>query len=241
MSTITAIFTSREQAETAMTALHGRGITEKQMNLLTPGDTVHVKTGSPVSGKSLGAMIGGVLGMGASTFLVPGLGPVIGAGMIAAGLAGAGLGAAAGAAAKRHTAGVPNEDLFFYEDALRRGQAIVIVEAKDGDETTRVRNALEHAGGIGLDKVRRDWWASVRGNERDYARSRGMEFEPNEANYQSGFEAALHPGTRGRAYDQCVAYIETCYPEPCRSDVFRIAFDRGQQYLSRQTGGNEVM
>jgi hypothetical protein len=235
MPTVTAIFNSPAAARTAISGLTSQGIDTKQVSMLAPGDPVPAEDNKPIKAKVAGGAVGSVLGMGAATFLVPGLGPVVGLGMIAAGLAGAGLGAAAGAAAERTTAGVPNEDLYFYEESLRRGEAIVFVDAPNDDDRTRLRHVLEQAGGVSIDTKRREWWGTVRDQEREHVRSRGLDW--NENDYRSGFEAALHPGTRGRSYDQCVAYIETCYPEPCRKDAFRVAFDRGQQYLVSRSGG----
>jgi hypothetical protein len=235
MPTITAIFNSREAAEKAIGELTRRGTDKSRVSVLAPGDAVPVEENRPIKGKVAGGAVGSVLGMGAATFLIPGLGPVIGLGMIAAGLAGAGLGAAAGAAVEKTTAGVPNEDLYFYEESLRRGETVVFVDTPDEDERTRVRHVLEQAGGVSLDTKRREWWGSVRDQEREHARSRGVEW--NESDYRSGFEAALHPQARGHSYDQVVAYIETCYPEPCKKDAFRVAFDRGQQYLNARSGG----
>ena len=235
MPTVTAIFSSPAAAQKALEAVRAHGTESSGVSLLAPGDAVPVEENRPIQGKVAGGAVGSVLGMGAATFLIPGLGPVIGLGMIAAGLAGAGLGAAAGAAVERTTAGVPNEDLYFYEESLRRGEAIVFVDATDEDERTRVRHVLEQAGGVSVDTKRRDWWGGMREYEREHARSRGVDW--NESDYRAGFEAALHPVTRGRSYDECVAYIETCYPEPCRRDAFRVAFDRGQQYLVSRSGG----
>jgi hypothetical protein len=228
MGTVSGMFASQEDAKEAIRALEARGFDDAQISHLWPGDA---HFGTPVKGKTMGAAVGGVLGAGLSTFLIPGLGPIAGAGLVASSLAGIGLGAAAGAAVDRRTAGIPNEDLFFFEEALRGGGAIVFVEARDPDQETQARNLLEHSGARTSETTRREWWQTVRGGERTYAHSRGYDFDRNEPDYRAGFEAALHPATRGRSLEECVVYVETCYPEPCRTEVFRIGFDRGQEYL----------
>ena len=57
--------------------------------------------------------------------LIPGVGPVIAGGIIGAailGVGGAATGAAAGAALERELAdGLPHDELYLYEDALRKG------------------------------------------------------------------------------------------------------------------------
>lgn len=235
MPIITAVFESAPHARTAMDQLAGIGVEEAKINLLTPGNAPAEANVAGGLARGTGATLGGILGMGASTFLIPGLGPIAGVGIIAGALAGTALGAAAGEVVDRKT-DIPRQDLYFYEDALRRGRVILIVDAHGGDEETRVRNILEHAGGRSIDSLRREWWYSLRERERDYVRLRGAG-EWSESDYRSGFEAALHPATRGKDYDQAAAYIESCYPGPCKTEVFRIGFDRGRQYLYGNTSG----
>ncbi len=232
--TISGIFGSSTGADSAVQALKGQGFTEHEVSLIVRGDQ------HSAGARGLGAAMGSVLGMGAATFLVPGLGPVAGVGMIAAALAGAGLGAAAGKVADKMTAGIPNDELYFYEEAVRDGQIVLFVDAKNPDRATQARNILEQSGARNVHTVRRDFWQNLRESERDYARSRGLEFEPNEADYQAGFEAALHPATRGRSLAESMGYIESCYPGPCRTEAFLIGFDRGQAYLLQRTSAREM-
>lgn len=219
MTWVTALFPSPAEARKAIDVLRSRGIDDSQFSYIAPGETEK----TPLTPKRAGAVIGGVLGIGASTFLIPGLGPIVGFGALAGALAGAGAGAAAGAAAES----------FFHEEAIRSGGAVVAVDARDADQESQVRNILEHEGGRPTQWARRDWWQAIRGSERDFARARGIDFDAQESNYRDGFEAALHPQTRGRDYDEVVAYVESCYPEPCRTGVFRIGYDRGREYLQR--------
>jgi hypothetical protein len=231
---ISGIFASAAEAERAVETLKAHGFTDEQVSVLSRGE--HHSAGA----RGLGAAMGGVLGMGAATFLIPGLGPIAGIGLLAAGLAGAGLGAAAGKAADKMTAGVPNDELFFYEEALRGGSAVAFIEVQDPDRLAQARNLIEQAGARNVNTHRREWWQGIRGEERDYLHTRGYEFDANESDYRSGFEAALHPATRGRRYEDVTAYVETCYPEPCRTEVFRVGFDRGQQYLTERQSSREV-
>src|SRR5438128_1548088 len=174
MSSVTAIFTSPSDAENAIHTLEAHGIEPSQINLLGRGESSF-----PVHGKAAGAALGAFAGLSAATFL-PGLGPVVGAGMIATGLIGTGLGAAAGAAIDRHTHGVPNEDLYFYEEAVRSGQTVVIVDAHNPRQETQTRNLLERAGGRSVQSVRREWWQGLREGEEAYLRYQGRELEPHE-------------------------------------------------------------
>ncbi len=234
MSSVTGIFASTAEAEVAIHVLRTHGFDEGQVNVLTRGESSF-----PVHAKGAGAVIGAAAGLSVAT-LLPGLGPVIGAGMLATGLIGTALGSAAGAAIHRHTHGVPNEDLYFYEEAVRDGKAVVIVETRDSTQETQARNLLERAGGRPVLATRREWWYSLRDRERDYLRSRGQDLGPVEADYRCGFEAALHPTTRGRDYDEVVAYVETCYPGPCRTAAFRVGYDRGQNYFRERVRAREL-
>lgn len=234
MATVTAIFPSSSAANSAIESLKAQGFTDEQINLLTRGESSF-----PVHGKQAGTAIGAFAGLSAATFL-PGLGPVIGLGMLASGLIGAWLGAVAGSAVERHTHGVPNEDLYFFEEAVREGGAVVVLQSDDPTQQTQARNLLERAGGRPVHGTRRDWWLGLRDRERQYLRTRGQDLDAVENEYRSGFEAALHPTTRGRDYEQVVAYVETCYPGPCRSEAFRIGYDRGRDYFRERMRAREL-
>ena len=218
MSSVSGFFDSDKEAGTAIQSLKSHGIHDAQINLLTRGNSSTLT---------------------AST-LVPGLGPVTGAGRIAGELIRSALGAAAGAAVDRNTHGVPNEDLYAMETTIREGGAVVIVDARDSTQETQARNLIERSGGRAGQVARRDWWQRRRDHERDFLRSRGHDLEPIENDYRSGFEAALHPTTRGRDYDQVVAYVETCYPGPCRTAAFKIGYDRGQHFFRESMQAREL-
>jgi len=234
MPTVTGIFHSPAQAEQAIASLKGSGFREEQINILSRGESSF-----PAHGKQAGAAIGAVMGLSAVTFL-PGLGPILGLGMIASGLVGAALGSAAGKAVDKHTHGVPNEDLWFFEEAVRSGGSVVIVETKDPTQDTQARNLLERAGGRPSSSMRRDWWQGLRDREQHFLASQGHDLGRVEGDYRAGFEAALHPTTRGRDYDHVASYVETCYPGPCRTAAFRVGYDRGQSYFRERVAAREL-
>ena len=234
MASVTGIFHSPAAAQEAFQSLKAQGFTAEQLNLLTRGESSF-----PVHAKQAGAMLGAATGLSIATFL-PGLGPIIGLGMLATGLIGAGLGAAAGSAVERHTHGVPNEDLYFFEETVREGGAVIMVQTDDATQQTQARNLIERAGGRALGGVRREWWLGVRDREQQFLRSHGRSLDPIEDEYRSGFEAALHPTPRGRDFDQVTTYVETCYPEPCKTEAFRIGYERGQNYFRERVRAREM-
>ena len=88
----------------------------------------------PGIGKGFGALAGGGVGITGGAMLValvPGLGPITAAGLLGAailGAAGATIGATIGdKLEKSTTAGLPEDEIFVYEDALRQGRSVVIV------------------------------------------------------------------------------------------------------------------
>jgi len=86
------------------------------------------------AGAGAGAAVGGLGGLllGLGALAVPGIGPVLAAGPVAAALAGAGLGAAAGGVVGSLTGlGIAEDDARLYAEALRRGGTLVAVR---GDE-----------------------------------------------------------------------------------------------------------
>jgi hypothetical protein len=92
-----------------------------------------------VSGAATGIVAGGALGGAAGLAVslmglaIPGIGPILAAGPIAAALAGAGAGAVAGGLIGGLTdAGVSETHAEYYAEAVRRGGALVTVRADDG-------------------------------------------------------------------------------------------------------------
>lgn len=50
--------------------------------------------------------------------------------------------------------GIPEDQLFVYENALRKGRTIVIVAPEDGIQAEAARGALEYDGAETIDLVR---------------------------------------------------------------------------------------
>src|SRR5215210_4336288 len=158
MQAVTGVFKSRETAEQAVSQLRSLGIREKEIGVLSPDSSPdssmeRLETGVPVSdtedpgmGKAMGAAVGGAmgaaggatLGLAAASLAIPGVGPVIAFGMVGAALLGV-VGAAAGSAVgdtveEELGEGIPHEDIYLYEDALRHGHSVLIVYAEEGDQ-----------------------------------------------------------------------------------------------------------
>jgi hypothetical protein len=243
METVAGIFQSRAQAEEAVRAIHSLGIPNDRIALLTPGmtdqqveDAVPTDdTEQPGMGQAMGGTVGGAMGVAggatlgaaAASLLVPGVGPVIAGGILGAALLGAG-GTAAGIAAggaleKELESGLPHDELFLYEDALRRGKSVVIafIDAEGG--AYAVQSALVSAGAESIDEARENWWVGLRDVEEAEYQQSGGDFQTDEANYRRGFEAALQ--TRGQSASPSAASGDAEYDE-----AFRRGYERGRNY-----------
>src|SRR5436853_2061071 len=178
MTTVAGVFRSRERAQRAASDLRQAGV--RNINVLAPGavsqaDAVPtMETEQPGMGKAVGGVVGGALGIAggleigtaAATLVVPGVGPVLAAGVAAAALLGAG-GAVGGTVVggtleEESTTGLPADELFVYKDALRQGRSVLFVQARDHNEAARARQTLEKAAAESVDAAREEWWIGLR-------------------------------------------------------------------------------
>ncbi|MEO8592245.1 MAG: hypothetical protein ABI759_02890 [Candidatus Solibacter sp.] len=240
MKTVAGVFASAQLAQRAAEVLQQVGIGD--VNVLLPGapeaavDSVPVSDGEqPGMGAALGGVLGGALGMAgglgvgsaAAALIVPGVGPVLAFGLAAAALFGAG-GAVAGAAAGAEletgtTTGIPADELFVYKDALRRGRAVLFVQAKDEDQAERAQVALSAAGAESIDAAREQHWIGLRGAEREHYQGLGGNFESDEIEYRRGFQAAM-------------AELEPSLPDDRQATnyAFRRGYQRGSEWCRAQ-------
>lgn len=161
MKSVAGIFTSRDAAESAVQRLASAGIPQDHLTLLTPGSDTRRLASMPVdegeapgTGAAIGAVTGVATGAGvglpigaAVGLIVPGIGPILAFGLLGAALFGAGGAAIGTALENRLSQGVPRDDLFVYEDALREGQSVVVALVDDEVVAMRARELLREAGG----------------------------------------------------------------------------------------------
>ena len=253
MESISGVFRSREDAEKAVNELRRVGIPDQRIGLVTPGsDTGELATGLPVTdteqpgmGRAMGAAVGGAmgaaggatLGLAVATLVVPGIGPVIAFGMVGAALLGI-VGAAAGSAVGDMVEdelgdGVPHEDLYLYEDALRHGNSVVIAYTENDDQSDKAEDVLSTTGALDLDELRENWWNELRDGERAHYHRDGRDFERDEESYRRGFHAALHPQRRGKAYAEVESDLRTMYDESELDSAFKEGYERGLAHRNK--------
>jgi hypothetical protein len=251
MESVVGIFDNRHEALRAAADLRAAGIDPERVNVLVPGDAGDPAAAASVPtsdteqaglGKAIGGVVGGVAGATAgmglggalATLLVPGVGPVAAAGLAAAALFGAGgvLGGAAagGALEKKMSHGLPKDELYVYEDALRKGHSVVFVLPETDEESKAARARLSSDGAESIDAAKEDWWVGLRDAEAAEYEKDGSHFDRDEPAYRKGFEAALHPERRGRAYDAAHENLAACFGPDCDQTSFRRGYERGQAH-----------
>lgn len=242
MRDVVGVFKSRSDAQAAAKKLGDLGIQNAKIRVLTPEVTSKelaavptMEAEQPGVVKALGAVVGGAVGFGAaealSFFLVPGIGPIAVLGLAGGTLLGALGGGTAGAAFENTIfAGLPEDELFVYEDALRQGRTIVIVSPKDEIESEAVRGELEYAGAESIDRAREMWWLGVRDVEKEKYESNGGNFEEDERYFRAGFEAALHSKNRHKSYDEWRAETHEAHATTQEREAFRRGYHRGSAY-----------
>ena len=256
MEAVTGVFKSRDDAEKAVDQLRSLGIPEKRIGVLSPGiKPEQLEAGVPVTdsedpgmGKAMGAAVGAgmgaaggaTLGLAAASLAIPGIGPVIAFGMVGAALLGV-VGAAAGSAVgdtveEELGEGIPHEDVYLYEDALRHGHSIVLAYPDDGEQSDRAAEVINNAGAENLDTLRENWWRELRDDERSHY---GESFDQDEPSYRRGYQAALHPKRRGKAYSDVEDELRTAYTGTVLDRPFQTGYERGLAHRPRGVeGGN---
>jgi len=253
METVVGIFQSKAVADHSIQQIMSSGIADDRITVLRPGtpaadvesSTTVSDTESPGMGQAMGGAVGGALGVagGASlglavaSLLIPGVGPILVAGALGAillGTGGAVGGMAAGAALEGGLAqGLPHDELFVYEDALRHGRSVVIISADDNETAARVRNVFAQADAESIDAARENWWLGIRDAEQlSYERTAGR-FQQDESSYRRGFEAAQLPGMRKRHFDEAASELRERHQGTSAERPFRAGYERGQAHQRR--------
>jgi hypothetical protein len=161
-STVIALFETRTAAERAVDGLIAAGFRRDQLSVITGdsrsandtpdlGPIPEVSKGMETGG---GAAVGGLAGFigGIIALAIPGIGPALAVGPLAAGIMGAGIGAATGGlvgALKGH--GVPEADAARMSEAIRRGKVLISahVPAEEADTAATV---MADYGAIDVDE-----------------------------------------------------------------------------------------
>lgn len=135
--TVSRLFDSYSQAQRAVEALEQAGFTSSEISLVSryrdDGELSDEVSGA-ATGATAGAVAGGTAGALAALGIIaiPGIGPLVAAGVIATTLAGAATGGLAGGLLGALTDYGMNEDeAHVYSEGIRRGSSLVTVRTDD--------------------------------------------------------------------------------------------------------------
>lgn len=259
MVPVVGVFGSRESAQQAAAALGAANIAKKYITILTPHSVDDVSKldsnkdsnvapnlesvpqtqgEQPGMVKAMGAVAGGAVGMGLgealASLLVPGVGPILAIGVAGGALLGAiGGGTVGGALENSAFSGLPEEELYVYQDALRRGRTVIVAMAEDETQAQAAREALDLAGAESIDRAREMWWVGLRDVEKEhYESTPGRDFQADEPAYRRGFEAGLRSGQNLPSlepFDENQLPVAGP-PISQQQEAYRWGFERGRAY-----------
>ena len=159
--TVTRLFDTQSQAESAVRELEAAGIPEDDLSLVAGRRSAeetrtfaHDNEAAEGAGKgaATGVVVGGGVGLlaGLGLLAIPGLGPVVAVGWLASTAVGAVAGAAAGGATggllgALKDAGVGEKDAHVFAEGVRRGGTLVSARVEEAD-AARVEAILGKSG-----------------------------------------------------------------------------------------------
>jgi hypothetical protein len=199
MRTVTGLFDDYTDASSAVSELEAVGVPSSDISIVSNNaDKRHGDSNAAEgagTGAGIGAVVGGAGGLltGLGLMAIPGVGPVVAAGWLAATAAGAAAGAVAGGAAGGiigglTNSGVPERDAHFYAEGVRRGgtlvtakvdealapQAEAILKRSNWVDPTERRTAYEKQGWTRFDDTLAPYNAEQIEQERLRYRRNGM-------------------------------------------------------------------
>jgi hypothetical protein len=214
LNTVVGLFRDPGEAERVIEELRSAGFEDDAINIVANAESCSVSAPETESHGTLvgkGVLTGAAVG-GASlaALAIPGIGPVLALGPVAAGLLGAGLGGIGGGLlAELKQLGVPEEDAGCLCEAIRRGGTVVAVKATEQD-AERAAAILGAHRLVDLDDCREDWaevgWkgfdpagepVSTLATERQTAaQRRGLPFDPDSINPRARRERRMRRAVR---------------------------------------------
>ena len=152
MKDIAGIFDSRIEAERALNELLNRGFSESDISIIMSdktktkffGDSGHGAAEGGLAGAALGGALGALAAalVAVGTVVIPGAGLVV-AGPIVAALSGAGAGATVGGlAGALGGAGFDAAEASKFEDAVKAGKAVLVVQVDNEEESRTAHTVL---------------------------------------------------------------------------------------------------
>jgi hypothetical protein len=150
MKTVSRVYDTYAQARDAVVAIEAAGVRSTEVSVVAnkyvSEKYADVKEVSPTAtGAGIGGALGGGAGLlaGLGVLAIPGLGPVVAVGWLAALAVGAAAGATAGGlVGALVSAGTSEDHAHVYSESVRRGGTLVSAKVEDGD-ATRIQSILD--------------------------------------------------------------------------------------------------
>jgi len=167
MKTVAGLFETKASAERTLLDLRNAGFDARHISVIARDQDrareIADETGAEVAtGAATGAGVGALLGaaagwlVGIGALAIPGIGPIVAAGPIAAALgvagttaaAGAGVGVVAGGVIGALTGwGFSESEARAYQDGVERGDILLAIELPNDDDAGRVEDIFKRDGG----------------------------------------------------------------------------------------------
>jgi hypothetical protein len=243
MIPVVAVYETRAEGERGVVELRSTGVAAENINILTPHATPEELASVPTAAgeqpgilEAIGTVAGGAagfgIGVGVACLVVPGMGPVLAIGAAGGALLGALAGGTlGGTAGDTISAGLPEDELFIYEDAMRQGRTVVVAMVANDAEANVARNVFTETGAESIDRAREMWWLGLHDIEKEHYQAHGGNFQKDERELQRGFMAAQLPENRGRSYEECQSNLRKRYADTWNSAAFRQGYERGCKYF----------
>jgi len=262
--TIVGSFDSFDEAQKVLRELQQLGFARDDISVIANNSTGQYSsqyasegkmssgTSSAVSdtgaGTATGAAAGGVLGgaaglvVGLMGLAIPGIGPIVAAGPIAAALAGAGVGAVAGGLIGGLTGvGVSEDDASYYAESVRRGGALVTLRADDSRAEEAATLMRDH-GAVDIERRVEQW--KQEGWSRDDTNSASYSADRVQRSDETGAMGATSGQNRGTRSQMGAATMASGMSVNSTSSTFSDDDDddfrmHHQEYLSSAGGAYE--
>jgi len=209
-----ALFDDRDDAQDAINALRDAGFDASVISVIARDRDVQGRlaedTGTEAgAAAATGAVAGGVLGglagwlVGIGALAIPGVGPIVAAGPLAAAIGGMAIGAAGGGIIGALTgAGVPEDEARYYDEGFKRGGILVTVRApgRYGEAMSMMREYGGRDSSTTTDRY--DTWDQASPRFRSSYESQygtGRRWEDVEPAHRFGYEAYGRTRDRGTA------------------------------------------
>jgi hypothetical protein len=167
--TITRLYDTHVDAITVVRELQRAGVPANDISILTRDH----RASAAATGAEIGAAVGGLAGLltGVGLIAIPGIGPVLAGGWLAATAAGVVAGGwMGGALGVLSEAGVTNEDAHAFAECLRRGATLVTARVPESDrsrfESILNRSAINVEGRVAA--YRKEGWSAFDPNAAPY-------------------------------------------------------------------------